>query len=91
MTPEQRYQRDLAAEDSLPDTAQARVVLHTQRIFDELVRPVSLVHRAWGRLAGQRLIKYTIWGGVGRGKTYLMDTLFTEAGAAWPTCGLDTN
>lgn len=77
MTPEQRYQCDLAAGDVLPDTAQARGVLHTQRIFDELVRPASLVRQARVRLAGRRLIKGVyLWGGVGRGKTYLMDTLF---------------
>lgn len=77
MTPEQRYRHDLAAGDVLPDAAQARVVLHTQRIFDELVRPASLVRQAWGRLAGRRSIKGVyLWGGVGRGKTYLMDTFF---------------
>ena len=77
MTPEQRYQCDLAAEDVLPDTAQAQAVLHTQRIFDELVMPTSLVRQAWVRLAGRRLVKGVyLWGGVGRGKTYLMDTLF---------------
>jgi cell division protein ZapE len=81
MTPEQRYQRDLATGDVFPDAAQARVVRHTQRIYEDLSRDGqgrgSLLRELWGRFAGRRALRgLYLWGGVGRGKSWLMDTLF---------------
>ena len=82
MTPEQRYQRDLAAGNVFPDAAQAQVVRHTQRIYEDLSRDGqgrgSLLRELWGRFGGRRraLRGLYLWGGVGRGKTYLVDTLF---------------
>ena len=38
MTPEQRYQRGLAAGDVLPDAAQQQAVRHTQRTYEDLSR-----------------------------------------------------
>ena len=81
MTPEQRYQRDLAAGDVFPDAAQAQVVRHTQRIYEDLSRDGqgrgSLLRELWGRFGGRRELRgLYLWGGVGRGKSWLMDTLF---------------
>jgi cell division protein ZapE len=81
MTPEQRYQRDLAAGDVFPEAAQAQVVRHTQRIYEDLSRDGqwrgSLLRELWRRFGGRRALRgLYLWGGVGRGKTYLMDSLF---------------
>ncbi|MDQ3775980.1 MAG: cell division protein ZapE [Pseudomonadota bacterium] len=58
MTPEQRYQRDLAAGDVFPDAAQAQVVRHTQRIYEDLSRDgqgrAPLLRELWGRFGGRR-------------------------------------
>ncbi len=81
MTPEQRYRRDLAARDVVPDAAQAQAVRHTQRIYEELSGDnhgsESLLRELWGRFGSRRAPRgLYLWGGVGRGKTYLMDTLY---------------
>ncbi|MGQ0593644.1 MAG: cell division protein ZapE [Gammaproteobacteria bacterium] len=81
MTPTQRYRSDLDARSMLPDPAQHEAVLRTQRIYDDLARDSaklrSLVRQVWERVGGRRTVRgLYLWGGVGRGKTYLMDTLF---------------
>jgi cell division protein ZapE len=85
MTPLERYQQDLKRDDFTHDKAQEAAVLQIQRLYDDLVaaryRPrfsggLSLVRRItdWG---GQRPVKgLYLWGGVGRGKTFLMNTFF---------------
>ncbi|MGH8565569.1 MAG: AFG1/ZapE family ATPase [Gammaproteobacteria bacterium] len=81
MTPTERYRRDLDGGAVLPDTAQQLAVRHTQRIYEDLSRDGrergSLLRELWGRFGGWRALRgLYLWGGVGRGKTYLMDTLF---------------
>lgn len=85
MTPAARYQRDLKREDFSFDPAQARAVRHTQRVFDELLAreppeqaPVGLIDRLLRRRpSAPRLVRgLYLWGGVGRGKTYLVDSLY---------------
>ncbi len=81
MTPTERYQRDLDGEGFFPDPAQAQATLHTQRVYDDLRvagrKPLSLLHRIRRRFGGRHSAKgLYLWGGVGRGKTYLVDTLF---------------
>ena len=77
MTPLQRYQQDLLRPDFVADPAQKMAVDHLQRLYDDL-----LAQPAGGLLAGlfRRSRKpckgLYFWGGVGRGKTYLMDTFF---------------
>ena len=73
LSPLQRYERDLAQPDFARDTAQAQAVDALQRVHDDLLasppkRSLLGRRRQWPRVPGLYL-----WGGVGRGKTYLMD------------------
>ncbi len=78
MTPLQRYQQDLLRPDFVADPAQKMAVENLQRLYDDLLaRPAGS-----GLFAGLLRRNKTpckglyFWGGVGRGKTYLMDTFF---------------
>ena len=80
-TPLARYQRDLQKNGFREDKAQRRAVERLQQLFDELVaqrgRRRSLLS---GWLPWQRKIEppkgVYLWGGVGRGKTFIMDIFF---------------
>ena len=81
MTPAERYRRDLEGGAVLPDAGQQQAVRRTQRIYEELTRDGrgrgSLLRELWGRFGGRRALRgLYLWGGVGRGKSWLMDTLF---------------
>ena len=82
-TPWQRYQADLQREDFSHDPAQENAVRLLQDLHERLIAR----HRDqrgglvawWARLRGQRREPETglyLWGGVGRGKTYLVDTFY---------------
>ncbi len=82
-TPFQRYQEDLQREGFSHDPAQEEAVSLLQDLYERLVasgqessRSFSSVFR---RLRGQQdepEIGLYLWGGVGRGKTYLVDTFY---------------
>ncbi len=86
MTPLARYQRDLQQPDFQPDEAQRLAVERLQLLFDAIVAEQGKPNQS-GFLAR---VKATIvkepsidvikgvyfWGGVGRGKTYLMDVFY---------------
>ncbi len=83
----ERYQKDLQREDFYYDSAQELVISYLQRIYDELlVSPApslpkrSLLRRFIGQNRSTEFAKpihgLYLWGGVGRGKTYLMDIFF---------------
>lgn len=79
-TPWQRYASDLQREGFTADPAQRRVVEHTQRLYDQLTS-VTPPPSGWlARLLPARnrnTVKgLYLWGGVGRGKTYLVDCFF---------------
>lgn len=80
MTPLQRYQADLQRPEFFHDAAQENAVRHLQRLYDDLVAAEHSRSGLFGRLFGhkrQEPIKGVyFWGGVGRGKTYLVDTFF---------------
>jgi len=81
MTPLERYQADLARDDFFHDAAQENAVRHLQRLYDDLVQAENRSGHLLGRLLGSKKNKAPIkglyfWGGVGRGKTYLVDTFF---------------
>jgi cell division protein ZapE len=82
-TPWQRYQADLQQEDFCHDPAQEQAVLLLQDLYERLVsHPAELDSglKVWVRkLRGAQIephIGLYLWGGVGRGKTYLVDTFF---------------
>lgn len=87
LSPQARYQNDLKRPDFKFDPAQAEAVGHLQALHDALVarwqadeqQAASLL----GRLGISRVAQFRepvrglyFWGGVGRGKTYLMDNFF---------------
>lgn len=78
MTPLEQYQARLDAGELLPDPGQRRAVAHLERLHQDLVargarRPGPLP-RLLGR-APTPVPGLYLWGGVGRGKTLLMDLL----------------
>lgn len=79
MTPLECYQQDLQRPDFFRDAAQENAVRHLQRLYDDLVTgpPSSgLFSRLLGKKSNQPIKGLYFWGGVGRGKTYLVDTFF---------------
>jgi cell division protein ZapE len=77
----QRYQQDLAQGNLLPDTAQLTAVEHLQKVFEALQKnrskaaQMSFLKRFFlGRVSPVKGLYF--WGGVGRGKTYLMDLFY---------------
>lgn len=82
MTPLERYQHDLDEGSLQPDAAQAEAVQRLQKVFDELVSATpkesgSLLKKLFKRqepIASPKGLYF--WGGVGRGKTYLMDAFY---------------
>lgn len=82
MTPLSRYELDLQKPEFFSDPSQAVAVNHLQRLFDDIVARSQLPQPSFfARLLGLSEKPATIkglyfWGGVGRGKTYLMDTFF---------------
>ena len=81
MTPLQKYQQDLSRDDFQFDAAQQYAVLQLQRLYDDFVSQKTKAPSLWQRLLGKSaqtepLMGLYFWGGVGRGKTYLVDTFF---------------
>lgn len=80
MTPWQKYQQDLTRDDFHHDAAQENAVRHLQRLYDDLTAQPPVKKGFFAKLFSKpekREIKgLYFWGGVGRGKTYLVDTFF---------------
>ncbi|MCW8887065.1 MAG: cell division protein ZapE [Motiliproteus sp.] len=84
MTPLERYRRDLERDDFQYDPSQEMAVKHLQRLYDDLLarrdRPQpKLIERIGLRFKKPQVEMVQglyFWGGVGRGKTYLMDTFY---------------
>ncbi len=84
--PYQRYRRDLERPGFVHDPAQENAIRHLQAIYDQLVQhpePIpsrsltARLSKAWSRPPKVSAVKgLYVWGGVGRGKTYLVDTFF---------------
>ncbi|QZN92096.1 cell division protein ZapE [Idiomarina abyssalis] len=80
MSPLERYQYDIEHNGFSEDEAQLNAVKHLQRLHDELIdwhhyHTLS----GWRKLLSkepERPQGIYFWGGVGRGKTYLVDTFF---------------
>jgi cell division protein ZapE len=67
------YENRLAAEGLRSDPDQVRVLEALQRVADELSVPQPQGWRRWFQRAAPATRGLYVWGGVGRGKTWLMD------------------
>jgi cell division protein ZapE len=76
VTPAARYAADLAREGFAADAAQAIAVEALQALHNELVAKPPRRGLTSGRLRYPPVPGLYFWGGVGRGKTYLMDVFF---------------
>lgn len=82
LTPMERYERDLQRPDFVEDPAQRAAVVELQDLYQRLVLAqgrggnfLGGLRRLWMRDSAPEKGLY-FWGGVGRGKTYLMDAFF---------------
>lgn len=83
MTPWERYQRDLTERGFSADPAQQKAVARLQALYEELVdaqgRQSGVAERLRRRIPGYRrepVRGIYLWGGVGRGKTWLVDAFY---------------
>jgi len=79
VTPLERYKADLQRTDFQPDETQQMAVLKLQGLYAALVERDRVRPGLFQRLFGSKPKAprgLYFWGGVGRGKTYLMDTFF---------------
>lgn len=83
LSPKERYLRDVAASMLTPDPAQALAIEHVERLYQDLIasensRTPGLLGKIFN--ARNRRIEPVrglyLWGRVGRGKTYIVDTFF---------------
>jgi cell division protein ZapE len=77
LTPVERYQQDLLRSDFIQDACQKMVIAKLQDLYLRTLHPskTSIIDRLFNR--NPVLIKgLYLWGGVGRGKTYLMDVFY---------------
>lgn len=85
MTPKQRYEYDLQRADFYSDSAQSLAIKALDDLYHQLIsylnQPV-VRPSVWQQFLGKKVQVAPppkglyMWGGVGRGKTYLMDTFF---------------
>lgn len=80
-TPLSCYEADLKKPNFKKDPAQRLAVEHLQRLFDELVAKPLPAKSVFSKLFGKEekitpIKGLYFWGGVGRGKTYLVDTFY---------------
>lgn len=81
MTPQQKYQLDLQSPDFQFDAAQQHAVEQLQRLYDDFVSRPTQKTSLFSKLFNKKtestpLLGLYFWGGVGRGKTYLVDTFY---------------
>lgn len=79
MTPKDEYQKDLVTKGYIQDSYQLLAVEKTQKLYEKLIAKQSFVDRLLNKLSGKKYPAITglyLWGGTGRGKTYLMDSLY---------------
>jgi cell division protein ZapE len=85
LSPSARYERDLQRDDFRRDSSQAQAVQHLQILYEALVADWQLqqspsfgglLKKLFGSAEKVHIKGLYFWGGVGRGKTYLMDNFF---------------
>lgn len=87
MTPKQRYENDLLSPNFKRDAAQQKAVEALDDLYHQIIAYINqpeISTTFWQRLRGKTAASQAVappkglyfWGGVGRGKTYLMDTFY---------------
>lgn len=86
LSPIEKYQLDLTKNDFQYDSAQENAVKHLQRLYKDLqnkplpVTGFKKVLNRWKKIYAKQEVMpikgLYFWGGVGRGKTYLVDTFY---------------
>ncbi|MGH8115021.1 MAG: cell division protein ZapE [Rhodanobacteraceae bacterium] len=76
LSPFSRYERDLQRAEFQHDAAQAHAVDALQRVYGELLGAPPKKRLGSSRLHWPHVPGLYMWGGVGRGKTYLMDAFY---------------
>ena len=86
LSPIEKYKQDLTQEDFLFDADQENAVKNLQRLYEDLQnKPLAVsgfkkVMNRWKKIYTKQEVKpikgLYFWGGVGRGKTYLVDTFY---------------
>ncbi|MEW6990267.1 cell division protein ZapE [Colwelliaceae bacterium 6441] len=86
LSPIEKYRQDLTQDDFQYDAAQENAVKNLQRLYENLqnkplpVKGFKKVLNRWKRVVEKSPSKpiqgIYFWGGVGRGKTYLVDTFY---------------
>ena len=79
-TPLEKYKNDLGLKRFNTDPAQEMAVMYLQKLYDELCESpqknnglLKRIKSCLGLTAQQQVKGLYFWGGVGRGKTYLVD------------------
>lgn len=76
-SPRQRYETDLQDPEFMRDPAQEKAVDALQSIYERLMDNPTVSRGLFGRKKERPQVEgLYLWGGVGRGKTYLMDCFF---------------
>ena len=77
LSPAERYAQVLASGQFMPDEAQAQAVNELDRVWQELIQRYKSSKRIFHRFRKVQAPQGVyMWGGVGRGKTWLMDQFF---------------
>ncbi len=80
-TPVARYRSHLVEDEFRVDPSQERAVAHFQRLYEDLITAPRRTRNWLTRIFRQsgptdHLLGLYLWGGTGRGKTYLMDMFY---------------
>ena len=77
LSPAERYAQAISSGQFMPDEAQARAVHELNRAWEELILRYKASKKAFRRFRRQTAPQGVyMWGGVGRGKTWLMDQFY---------------
>jgi cell division protein ZapE len=76
LSPHARYQRDLVRAGFSADASQAQAVDALQRVYEALLAAPPKRRLGSSRLRWPPVPGLYLWGGVGRGKTWLMDAFY---------------
>ncbi|MFT4560782.1 MAG: cell division protein ZapE [Gammaproteobacteria bacterium] len=83
LSPRERYDRDIETAALMPDSAQAQAIDHMERLYRDLAnvdskKPSGLFNKVLriNKTNPEPIRGIYLWGRVGRGKTYIVDTFF---------------